>query len=624
MGQRRNKRRRSLRRRSAKRGFARHYDQGGYQRSLFHELLEERRLLATDWLQLGADLDGEKAGDWAGNTTSLSADGLTLAIGAPRNDGLNGADSGHIRIYRYNSTDQKWNPFGAEIDGEAAGDESGTSVSLSADGNIVAIGAPHNNGAGGTDSGHTRIYRYNPASQQWALFGAEIDGTATDENFGTSVSMNAEGSIVAVGAPGVAAGHTRIYAYNLSGNSWDLLGNEIVGEAAGDESGTAVSLSDAGNTVAIGAPKNSNVGSFSGHTRIYQYDSNASDWLQLGIDLDGENTIDMSGGAVALSGDGLTVAVGAILNTGNGSAAGHTRLHRYDTGAWNQLGPDIDAEKAGDASGASVSLSTDGNTVAVGAWGNDGANGENSGHVRVFEYLASDNSWLAVGTDIDGETAGDEAGSSVSLSSDGNTIAIGAISNLGSGSVSAGASGHTRIYRWNLSPPIANSDTYGVNEDLSLVVDVAEGVLANDDALCSSRSVEEALLDPAEFASRPFPTDPGTYTFDTSYSTGVPTLTGPNTFITGVISDNTAVFTFDSIHVGDGMILNGGSGERTLALLSTSDIVVSGNGTIDIKGGNGELGSPNGSSNGGENGVGAGDGGKGGYGGSGSGAGGPG
>ena len=46
MGQRRNKRRRSLRRRSAKRGFARHYDQGGYQRSLFHELLEDRRLLA--------------------------------------------------------------------------------------------------------------------------------------------------------------------------------------------------------------------------------------------------------------------------------------------------------------------------------------------------------------------------------------------------------------------------------------------------------------------------------------------------------------------------------------------------------------------------------------------------
>ncbi|MDE0734846.1 MAG: Ig-like domain-containing protein [Pirellulaceae bacterium] len=235
-----------------------------------------------------------------------------------------------------------------------------------------------------------------------------------------------------------------------------------------------MSLSDDGHIVAIGAPKNSNVGSFSGHTRIYQYDSNASDWKKLGIDIDGENMIDMSGGAVALSGDGLTVAVGAILNTGGGTAAGHARAFRYTAGAWKQLGPDIDAEKAGDASGASVSLSTDGNTVAIGAWGNDGANGENSGHVRIFRYNSPDNSWLAVGTDIDGEAIGDESGSSVAFSNDGNTISIGAISNLGNGNVTDGGSGHTRVYHF-ADPNNANAPpTLNAIANISIAEDASE------------------------------------------------------------------------------------------------------------------------------------------------------
>lgn len=52
--------------------------------------------------------------------------------------------------------------------------------------------------------------------------------------------------------------------------------------------------------------------------------------------------------------------------------------------AWTQLGTDIDGEAAGDSSGESVSLSSDGNRLAIGAGGNDG-NGDHSGHVRVFD-----------------------------------------------------------------------------------------------------------------------------------------------------------------------------------------------------------------------------------------------
>ena len=49
------------------------------------------------WKQLGPDIDGEAAGDYSGVSVSLSADGSTVAIGAAENDG-NGSDAGHVRI----------------------------------------------------------------------------------------------------------------------------------------------------------------------------------------------------------------------------------------------------------------------------------------------------------------------------------------------------------------------------------------------------------------------------------------------------------------------------------------------------------------------------------------------
>ena len=83
---------------------------------------------------------------------------------------------------------------------------------------------------------------------------------------------------------------------------------------------------------------------------------------------------------------------------------GHVRVYEYSSSSWSQLGADIDGEAAGDSSGTSVSLSSDGTIVAIGSPYNDG-NGSNSGHVRVYEY--SGGSWSQLGTDIDGEAAGD-------------------------------------------------------------------------------------------------------------------------------------------------------------------------------------------------------------------------
>ncbi|MFM7694383.1 MAG: hypothetical protein ACKO7U_08820, partial [Actinomycetota bacterium] len=105
--------------------------------------------------QRGTDIDGEAAGDFSGRAVSMSGDGSIVAIGAPYN---NGSDSGHVRVYAWNGS--AWAQRGADIDGEAAGDESGSSVSVSSDGSIVAIGALFNDG-NGSDSGSVRVYAWN-------------------------------------------------------------------------------------------------------------------------------------------------------------------------------------------------------------------------------------------------------------------------------------------------------------------------------------------------------------------------------------------------------------------------------------------------------------------------------
>ena len=70
--------------------------------------------------------------------------------------------------------------------------------------------------------------------------------------------------------------------------------------------------------------------------------------------------------------------------------------------------------------------------MAIGATDNDGADA-GAGHVRIFEYTDEAKGWTQMGKDIDGESSGDRSGESVSLSSDGRTLAIGASDNDGAG-----------------------------------------------------------------------------------------------------------------------------------------------------------------------------------------------
>ncbi|MDP4998003.1 MAG: hypothetical protein NWQ41_03480, partial [Saprospiraceae bacterium] len=385
--------------------------------------------------QVGFDIDGEAAFDQSGFSVSLSSDGTVVAIGAYDNDDA-GTNVGHVRVYAWNGS--SWVQRGTDIDGEAAFDQSGFSVSLSSDGGVVAIGAFLNDGAG-PSAGHVRVYAWNGSS--WVQRGVDIDGEAAFDQSGFSVSLSSDGGVVAIGAPkndanGSDAGHVRVYTWD--GSSWVQRGADIDGEAAGDFSGYSVSLSSDGGIVAIGAVFN--VGAaYAGHVRVYAW--NGSSWVQRGMDIDGEAAFDQSGLSVSLSSDGGVVAIGADANDGVGSNAGHVRVYAWDGSSWVKRGMDIDGEAAGDLSGNSVSISSDGGVVAIGAYNNNGI-GSNAGHVRVYAWDGS--SWVKRGMDIDGEAAFDYNGRSVSLSSDGGVVAIGAFYNDGAGS----DAGHVRLFNY--------------------------------------------------------------------------------------------------------------------------------------------------------------------------------
>jgi hypothetical protein len=230
---------------------------------------------------------------------SLSNYGSVLAIGALGNGG-SGSYSGHVRVYVWNGT--TYLQRGSDIDGKAANDNSGLSVSLSNDGSVLAIGAPWNEG-NGFGSGHVRVYSWNGTT--YLQRGSDIDGEAADDCFGWSVPLSNDGSVLAIGAPyndgnGNAAGHVRVYSWD--GNTYLQRGSDINGEAAYDESGSSVSLSNDGSVLAIGAYGNDGNGDHSGHVRVYSW--SVTTYLQRGSDIDGEAAGDESGWSVSLSNDG--------------------------------------------------------------------------------------------------------------------------------------------------------------------------------------------------------------------------------------------------------------------------------------------------------------------------------
>lgn len=343
----------------------------------------------TAWVQKGSTLYAEQNGDNFGAAVSLNANGTVLAIGARTYSDIalygEFSNSGRTYVYTWNGTD--WVLRGSALIAGAAEENFGHDVSLSQDGNVLAVGAPGAS-AGGSLRGLARVYEWTGTS--WVKIGSDINGTSNFENFGTSVSLKvtATESVLAVGASGFtpSSGNDfvgRVKIYRLSEGSWGGTWSspEILnGSNKGDFFGYAVSLSNNGNRLAVGAPTD---GLFSaqliGYARIFDYATGA--FAQSGADIVSNFEYDTFGERLALSGDGQYVIIGAKGGVGNEN--GRAEVYTFTANNWQQVGSDLIGEAENDYFGQAVAINETGTAIAVGASVNANG-GPSSGQVRAF------------------------------------------------------------------------------------------------------------------------------------------------------------------------------------------------------------------------------------------------
>jgi len=312
----------------------------------------------------------------------------------------------------------EWRSYGSSLIGEDLYSQSGESISLSADGKTLAIGAygnTPNQDYGIYLAGHVRVYSFDEGSNNWVRKGSDIDGDEECGFAGDSVSISDNGSVVALGAPWAnnRSGKVQVYWFKEQVGDWVRVGGDLDNENDGDEFGYSVSLSSDGKIVAAGATDNSDFASNAGHVRVYYLDEESLDWVQMGSDIDGEAGNDNLGVHTSLSSDGKTLSVSAFR-----SAGGIVRVYSFDETEmeWIKVGNDIGSNQGHSWNGMSSSSAVD--IVAV---------GDLNGIVKVVSYDESANDWVAMGAHI--LTDNDELdffGNAISLSGDGTIMTVGA------------------------------------------------------------------------------------------------------------------------------------------------------------------------------------------------------
>ena len=268
----------------------------------------------------------------------------------------------------------QWAQIGGDINGAALNERSGIETDLSADGNIMAIGAPWSN-INGTRSGTTRVFQYDGSA--WIQRGNNINGSNEDNLFGTTVKLSADGNVLAIGASQFGAssetppGYVRVFDWD--GTDWIQRGNDITENINQDNFGAAISMNSDGNLIAVGAYTNSEIALFSGQTRVYEWDG--VNWNQLGSEINGENQNDLSGVQVNLNAIGSILSIGETRGTGDG----RVRVFEWNGSNWNQKGDNINGENS---FGLITSMDEDGTTLFIG--GNTGSMSQ--GISKIFEF----------------------------------------------------------------------------------------------------------------------------------------------------------------------------------------------------------------------------------------------
>lgn len=367
-------------------------------------------LLSFGQTQIGEDILGKYAvkshtAPIFGRNVAISGDGNVVTIGD--NNYANWAGTAWI----YKNTAGNWNLLGQEFSRGDTGDGKGSSVSLSDDGNTIAVGSSQDARNYGT-AGYTQVYQN--INGIWSQIGLNIKGKHSSEYSGSSVSLSGDGSTVAIGSTGNSEkkfhqGCVRVYK-NVGG-TWTQVGADLYGKESGDSFGLKVLLSSDGQTIAIGTSTDS----------FYVYKNIAGTWTSVGEFEDTYYNF-------CLSADGSTIAAVSyyrIYDTESGSniRLRYVKMLRFINGSWTQVGTNKVQKYRLDGAGDSISLSGDGSILVIGAAGATKWLGDEFGTISVYQENAGD--WTQVGRDIIGKKNYDLKGGQIMLSKNGSKLLIG-------------------------------------------------------------------------------------------------------------------------------------------------------------------------------------------------------
>mmetsp|Transcript_4412 Transcript_4412/g.6428 ORF Transcript_4412/g.6428 Transcript_4412/m.6428 type:complete len:836 (-) Transcript_4412:442-2949(-) len=305
----------------------------------------------TGWVQVGSDIHGMNPGDGCGYPVSISDDSNIIVVGERYYDGDGKKSRGRVRVFHFVGDD--WTLLGGETDivGESAYDYFGRMISLSTDGKTIIVGSYDADRNGSINAGYAAVYNFDDSS--WNQVGDSVVGVNLNDMVGTSVDVSSNGTIVAIGSRNVARifevktegleqlgddfsgnsdsflavslssdgskvaigvryglnnsriGEASVFEYGATG--WSQLGNTLYGEEMNDQFGYRVSLSSDGRTIAVGArDHDTNSGIDSGYVRVFTFGD--SDWTQAGSDIEGKAVQSNFGGySLELSSDGATL-----------------------------------------------------------------------------------------------------------------------------------------------------------------------------------------------------------------------------------------------------------------------------------------------------------------------------
>lgn len=290
-------------------------------------------------------------------------------------------------------------------------DMMGYAIAMSSDGTTILAGAYNKNTAAGA------AYIFTVQGGVWKQQAKLVaSNPASSDYFGAFVSISGDGNLAVVTSYNKTSGKGYVYVFSRNGTTWSqqqtFTGNDSV---AGDNFGFSVAISSDGLTMAIGA-----IRKFTSIGVVYVFIRSGTVWTQQArVDPFYSDTGLLFGYSVSISGDGNTLAIGAI---GYSASTGDVYIYTRAAGGWNFQTRLMASDRAANEwFGNDVSISDDGLTVVSGAH----LKGTNIGAAYVFVY--SGGQWVEQAKLVadDALTTTCQFGYSTDISNDGNVIVIG-------------------------------------------------------------------------------------------------------------------------------------------------------------------------------------------------------